>query len=96
MRRAARVDENQKEIVEALRKLGAVVIHTHTLKNAFDVLVAYAGKLHIMEIKNPKQPPSKRKLTEGEAKLSEQLQQVRVKYNVVHSVDEAIAVLFAD
>ena len=91
--RAARVDSNQKEIVTALRKLGAVVFHVHTIKNLFDILVAYNGKLIAIEIKDGRLNPSARKLTEGELKCKAALESVGVNYNVVKSVDEALDLL---
>lgn len=90
MRRVARIDENQKEIVEALRKFGAVVLHLHQLKNCFDVLVFYAGHTYCIEIKNPAQPKSKQELTEGEQDFKQQIESVGVKYHIVKTVDDAI------
>ena len=91
--RASRVDSNQKEIVTALRKLGAVVFHVHTIKSFFDILVAYNGKLIAIEIKDGRLNQSAHKLTEGELKCKAALESVGVKYNVVKSVDEALALL---
>ena len=65
MRRAAKVDDNQKEIVSALRKLGASVLITSQLKNCFDILVGYKGINYIIEIKDGKKPPSQRMLMTG-------------------------------
>jgi hypothetical protein len=91
--RIARVDKNQPEVVEALRNAGAVVFHVHTIKNLFDILVAYNGKLIAIEIKDGTLNPSARKLTEGELKCKAALESVGVNYNVVKSVDEALALL---
>ena len=91
--RACRVDSNQKEIVTALRKRGAVVFHVHTIKNLFDILVAYNGKLIAIEIKDGNLNQSARKLTEGELKCKAALESVGVKYNVVKSVPEALELL---
>ena len=66
MRRAARVDNNQKEIVRQIRQLGYEVLRIHQLKNCFDILVGARGLNFAFEIKDPSKPPSKRKLTEGE------------------------------
>lgn len=90
MRRSARTDSNQTEIVAALRKRGAVVILTHQLKNAFDILVAYDMNLYVVEIKDGTKPASARKLTDGELKCKESLESVGVKYHVVTSVEEAL------
>lgn len=70
-RTASRIDANQPAIVAALRGIGASVLHLHTLPNCFDILVGYRGRTHLMEIKDPDQPPSKRRLTEGEAEFKD-------------------------
>lgn len=93
MRRDAKVDSNQSEIVAALRKCGASVIITSQLKNAFDILVLFKGKTHIVEIKDAKKPPSARKLTEGELKCKALVESQNVKYNVITNVNEAIELL---
>ena len=49
MRHAARVDGNQAEIVAALRASGASVF---VLKLPVDLLVGYAGKTALVEIKD--------------------------------------------
>ena len=62
---AKRVDENQSEIVEKIRKNypDATVHCTHMVGDGFgDTVVGYHGFNFILEIKNPKQRPSKRKL----------------------------------
>ena len=42
--RIARVDANQPEIVEAVRKVGGEVLHTYTLgQGAPDIFVAIGG-----------------------------------------------------
>ena len=93
MRRAARTDKNQTEIVAALRKRGAVVLITSQLKNAFDLLVGYEGKLYIVEVKNGALPPSARRLTSGELECKERFESVGVTYHVITSVEEAISML---
>lgn len=50
MRRAARVDDNQDEIVKALRQIGVSVEH---IKKPVDLLICHLGKTALMEIKNP-------------------------------------------
>lgn len=67
MRRAARVDSNQKEIVEYLRKKGATVQPLHTVgRGCPDLLVGYNGKNYLCEVKDGDKPPSQRKLTPDE------------------------------
>jgi len=93
MRRIARTDSNQKEIVEALRRSGAVVLLTHQLKNCFDCLVCHNGNIYMVEIKDGSLPPSARKLTSGEVAFKEKVEAVGCVYYVIHSVDEALAML---
>lgn len=69
MIRKARVDGNQKEIVQQLRAIGATVLHTHQLKNCFDILVGWKGLNFAFEIKDGSKPKSARQLTEGEQKF---------------------------
>lgn len=69
MRRAARIDSNQVEIVQTLRALGASVAHTHTVKGFVDVVVGYRGRSVLVEIKDSNKPPSARKLTPMEAEF---------------------------
>ena len=88
MRRAARIDSNQNEIVDALRRCGASVLITSQLKNCFDILVGYKGVNYIIEIKDGSKPPSQRKLTTGEKRFRDEWK--GGKYYVVESVEEAI------
>lgn len=64
-RRVAKVDSNQAEIVNQLRKSGAKVLHLHQLKNCCDLLVGFKGKIALFEIKTS----IKKKLTDGEDKF---------------------------
>ena len=48
----ARIDTNHKEIVKALRELGATVVSLASMKHGCpDLLVGYAGETLLMEIK---------------------------------------------
>ena len=49
--RFERVDDNQKEIVTALRSCGAIVKHVYSVKNLFDILVYYNGITYNVEKK---------------------------------------------
>ncbi|MGI4872467.1 MAG: hypothetical protein ACRYFX_14975 [Janthinobacterium lividum] len=91
LRTASRVDANQAAIVRALQAVGATVLHTHQLKNCFDLLVGYRGRTFLMEVKDPAQPPSARRLTEGEAKFRDEWR--GSPYHVVHTPDEAIRII---
>jgi hypothetical protein len=93
MNKFARVDANQKEIVKGLRDYGAEVFHVYMVKNLFDILVAFNGQLFCMEIKDPKKPPSARKLTEGEERCKVKLNGVGVDYHVVTTLPQAIQII---
>lgn len=68
MRRAARVDDNQAEIVKALRQVGAKVQSLAPIGNGCpDLLVAFRQVNFLFEVKDGSKPPSARKLTPDEA-----------------------------
>jgi hypothetical protein len=93
LRRAAKVDSNQSEIVTALRKRGAVCLIISQLKNCFDILVCFKGEVFMVEIKDGNKPLSARKLTEGEQEFKSKIESVGCKYWVIESVDDAISML---
>lgn len=69
MRRAAKVDANQHEIVDALRGVGASVSITSAVGEGFpDIAVGYKGQNLLLEIKDGSKPPSDRKLTPAQQK----------------------------
>ena len=90
MRYNARVDSNQKQIVTDLRKLGYSVLHTHQLKNCFDILVGYMGKNYAFEIKDGNKPPSQRKLTPGEQSFFDSW---RGQVDKVETVEQIIKII---
>jgi hypothetical protein len=50
MRRAARTDDNQHDLVEALKKIGA---KCYFIGKPVDLLVGYRGKNLLLEVKRP-------------------------------------------
>jgi Holliday junction resolvase len=69
MRRAAKVDDNQEEIVKALRAVGATVQTLAAVgKGVPDLLVGYQGQTILVEVKDGKKSPSERRLTEDQLK----------------------------
>ena len=69
MRRAARVDANQGEIVDALRVIGATVAITSGLGDGFpDLVVGYQQATVLMEVKDGNKAPSERQLTPDQLK----------------------------
>lgn len=64
MRRAAKVDANQDQVVSALRAAGVLVLSLAALgKGVPDLLCAFRGRLVLLEVKDGNKPPSARKLT---------------------------------
>jgi hypothetical protein len=81
-----RVDANQLEIVAALRQFGASVqILSSVGHGCPDLLVAFRGKNYVMEVKMPGG-----KLTKDEYEWHHEW---HGDHYVVHSVEEAIAVI---
>ena len=72
MRRAARVDDNQKEIVSALRKVGATVRVITQGDGLPDLLVGFRGRTVLMEVKDGNKVPSAQALTEAEKKFHDE------------------------
>lgn len=69
MRRAARTDRNQIDIVAALRSIGAQVQPLHQVGGGVpDLLVGMSGKLLLIEIKDGKRSPSEQALTPEQEK----------------------------
>lgn len=64
MRRAAKVDANQRQVVAALRGAGASVQLLHAVgEGCPDLLVGHQGKNFLLEVKDGAKPPSAQKLT---------------------------------
>jgi hypothetical protein len=64
MRRAAKVDANQADIVAALRAIGASVTPLHAVGNGVpDLLVGFRRQTWLIEVKDGNKPPSARRLT---------------------------------
>ena len=69
MLRAAKVDANQPEIVDALRVLGCSVQPLHSVgKGCPDLLVGFRGKNILVEVKDGTKTKSARKLTPDQTK----------------------------
>jgi hypothetical protein len=85
-RRAARKDDNDKSLASrAEEKHGWLIIHMAP-GQGFDWLTLLpCGCTEIIEIKNPKKPPSARKLTEQELFLFEACILRNIKYNIVET-----------
>lgn len=91
MRRAARIDKNHEQIVDALRQAGASVQSlAATGKGCPDLLVGYQGINYLMEVKDGNKVPSAQKLTIDQ----EHWHSVwRGSVHIVKSTNEALQIL---
>jgi len=85
MRTAARIDDNQPEIVKEFRRLGFSVLLISQLKNCADILISRDKFTAIIEIKDGKKSPSQRRLTEGEQKFKDSWQG---RYYLCESIED--------
>lgn len=91
MRRAARIDENQRAIVQALRNSGCSVQSLVSVgKGCPDLLVGFAGDNFLIEIKNPSKPKADQQLTEAQIIWHEHW---RGTAHGVRTVEEALSVV---
>lgn len=101
MRRAARVDENQSEIVAALRYAGASVLLLHQVGGGCpDILVGLSRECqrcglestynYLVEIKDGEKVLSKQKLTPDEQEFFDNW---RGQVEVARSIDEALRIV---
>ena len=89
MRRAAKSDANQREIVATFRSIGCSVAVTSGLGDGFtDLVVARRGKTILVEIKDGSKPPSARKLTPDQITFHAEWRGIIV---IVESIDDALA-----
>jgi Holliday junction resolvase len=92
MRRAAKVDGNHSEIVQALRDAGALVQSLAPVGGGVpDLLVGWQGMLLLIEVKDGSRIPSQQELNPAQEKWHEAWSGHPVY--VVRSVDETLEVL---
>ncbi len=69
MRRRAKIDGNHRAIVEHLEAIGCSVQSLAAVGDGVpDLLVGWRGVNLLLEVKDPAQPPSKRRLTPDQVK----------------------------
>ena len=90
MRRAARRDANEGEIIKAMREAGAYVKVIND-EGAFDLLCWYNGWTLLIEVKDGAKPPSARRLTDAEQKFHDEWPGKNL--HIINSVEEALALL---
>lgn len=92
MRRAAKVDRNQAEIVAALRAAGASVTPLHAVGGGVpDILCGFRGQTYLIECKDGTAPPSQRRLTSDQQEWHAAWRGGPVA--VVHDVGAALALI---
>lgn len=98
MRRyAAKVDANQPEIVEALRKAGCSVTPTHAAGAGFpDLAVGYQGQTYLIEVKDGAKPPSARALTKDQVIWHGQWKGHKAVVKNVQEALEAVGIKFSE
>lgn len=93
MRRAAKVDANQDQVVSALRAAGASVQSLAAIgKGTPDLLVGFRGYLHLIEVKDGSKPPSARALTKDQVRWHSTWQ---APVHIVTSPEQALHVIGA-
>ena len=83
---ARRTDANHSTIAQTFERLGCKVHHTI---GDWDITVSRMGVIKLVEIKDPNQPPSKKKLTERAQKLVDDGWPIRR----VETTDDCLAVV---
>ena len=87
-----KADGNQGEIVDGLRQIGARVANTAMVGDGFpDIVVGFRGRIHLMEIKDPVQKPSARKLTGAEEIFHQDWEGLPV--HIIETLESAIEVI---
>ena len=92
MRRAARRDASEDQIVSALQACGAYVKKVND-GGTFDLLVWYRGYTLLLEVKDGRKPPSAQALTPAEEKFHRDWPGNNL--HIVNSVETALALLKA-
>lgn len=90
VRRASKLDDNQKAVEIALKAVGAWF---QSIGQPYDLLVWFRGSWHVLEVKDGAKPLREQKLTEGQLKTLADLRATGVK--LVRTADEALAAIGA-
>lgn len=87
-RRAAKVDENQSELVKLIRKMGiSVKITSGAHDGMTDLILGYGGITVLTEVKDGNKPPSARKLTPAQVEFHNEF---RGAITVIDTPEQAI------
>lgn len=94
MRRAAKVDQNQDQVVSALRAAGVKVQSLAAIgKGVPDLLCLYKGTFYLIEVKDGSKTPSQRRLTEDQVKWHREWESTFL--GIVESPEEALKIIGA-
>ena len=108
-RRKAKKDDNHAQVVNALRRVGAAVFDTASTPCGFDLVVAFRGVVHIVEVKDGEKLPAKFEtmneqerreylegmLTDNERDAMERTEATGGQYNIIHNVRAALDMIGA-
>lgn len=90
MRRAAKIDANQPEIIDVARRMGCTVQPLHTVGGGVpDLLVGISGVNDLWEVKDGSLVPSARRLTADQIIWHDDWRGCQVQ--VIDRVDKAVA-----
>lgn len=90
--RRRRVDENQKQIVAALKAIGACVLDlSGSGGGVMDLLVIYRSRICMVEVKNPAKPKADQSLTPAQIRVHAEIGRAGGEVHIVRTIDEAIA-----
>lgn len=96
MRTYGRTDDNQTEMVSALRRVGAKVQSLANIgEGCPDLLVLYRGAIFLLEVKDGSKPKSKQKLTPDEIEWHEDARHRGVAVHVVNTIELALQTIGA-
>jgi len=85
LRRAAKVDNNQADIIDALRRIG---VQVEVIGLPLDLLICHRGETALMECKT-----AEGRLTKGQAEF---LERWPGKVHIVHSPREALEAVLGE
>jgi hypothetical protein len=92
LRQAAKVDDNQAQIVKALRCIPGCTVQI--IGQPYDLLVGFRGLWHLLEVKDPTKPISDQCLTPPQIDTLAKIRGAAPVF-VVKSTDEALAAIGA-
>jgi hypothetical protein len=90
LRRAAKADANQREVVTALRAAGGYWIH---LGHPVDGIAGYRSKWVPVELKDGRKPPSARELTDDQLAFVRDCEAYRMPVIVATSAEDLLSQL---